>query len=148
MTQVNKSLLGLTLDIERDAKSVLHLRVLGIDDRRLLPYSQSFTILALLFQMHGLVDQLVQLYRWNLDILNSLAGSVDELGQVHRAIGRSGAVDKDGGTGVAFLVEMGQIHLRVGRTGLRREDQPSPIGREAVPGVHQRCVSAQTPRLS
>ena len=48
---------------------------------------------------------------------------------------------------VAVLVDVRQEHLRVGRAALGGEDQPAAVGREAVPGVHQRRVAAHPARL-
>ena len=43
---------------------------------------------------------------------------------------------------------MGQVHLRIWRSRLRGKDQPAAVGREAVPGIHQRRIGAQPPRLA
>ena len=50
------------------------------------------------------------------------------------------------GLSLPSLVEVRQVHLRVGRTALRGEHQPTAVGREAVPGVHQGRIASHTPR--
>ena len=43
---------------------------------------------------------------------------------------------------------MGQIHLCVRRAAFRRENQPTAVGRKAVPGVHERGVALHAARDS
>ena len=73
-----------------------------------------------------------------------LGRHVDELGNIHRAIGGRRVLDQNRRRVVALLVDVRQKHLRIRRAALGREDQPAAVGREAVPGVHQRRVAASS----
>ena len=72
---------------------------------------------------------------------------VHKLGDVHGAVGGRGVLDQDGRGVAPFRIDVGEEHLGVRRAALGGEHQPAAVGREAVPGVHQRRVAAHAARL-
>ena len=71
---------------------------------------------------------------------------VDEFRDIHGAIGGGRVLDRNGRRAVALRIDVGEIHAGVRRRRLRRENQPAPIRREAVPRVHYRLIAAQRTR--
>ena len=112
------------------------------------PLGQRGGELALLGQLRGHIVLLVKIHRRRGDVFDAAGVHVDELRNVHRAIGGGGVLNQDGGRVVALGVDMGEEHLRVGRAALGGKDQPASVGREAVPGVHQRRVAGHAPGLA
>ena len=112
------------------------------------PLGNGGSVLAFLRHVRGHIVLLVEVHRRRVDVLDAAGRHVDELRYVHGAIGRGRVLDQDCGRVVALRIDVGEEHLRVGRAALRGEDQPAAVGREAVPGVHQRRVAGHAPGLA
>ena len=123
-------------------QAVLRPVVVGVEGEGLLPRRDRRRVAPLLRERRGPVEEPVELGGRRVDLQQPVGRDVHELRDVHGAVGRRRVLDQDRRAVVAFFVQVGQEHLRVGRAALRGEHQPAPVGREAVPGVHQRRVAA------
>ena len=131
-----------------DAQAVVDngvLRVLGEDAGEA---GDSLLVLALVELALSEVDEAVELRNRRVDAEESVGGHVDELGDVHGAVGGGGVFDQNGRAVLTRGVDVGEEHLGVGRAALRGEDHPAAIRREAVPGVHQGRVGGHAARLA
>ena len=90
------------------AEVVVGAGVVGTHGQRLGPLRNSRRVLALLGQVRGHVVLLVEVHRRRVDVLNAAGRHVDELGNIHGAIGGSGVLDQNGRGVVAFCVDVRQ----------------------------------------
>src|SRR5271166_2023809 len=92
---------SLAMNVKGNPQTVLNLGILRLHRRGLLPGRQRMVFLSSLFQLRGLIDQLVKFYGRYLDVRDSISRNIHELRQVHGAIGCSSVIDEDGWTRVA-----------------------------------------------
>ena len=111
-----------------------------------LPGRNCLGILVRVRELLRCVEVLVEIDRGRLDVVQVADGEIDELGNIHGAIGRRGVFHHHRRTGVPLLVDVGQVEVGVKRRTLRRKRQPVPVGRPTVPRVHHRQVRFERTR--
>jgi hypothetical protein len=118
---------------QQHAQVALGFGILGTQRQRFVPLRNGGVVLLLIAQFRCHVEQPVELRSRRIDMRHAVRRDVDELRNIHGAVGGGRVFDQDGRAVVAILVQVGQVHLRVGRPRFRREDQPAAIRRKAVP---------------
>src|SRR5208282_2037663 len=118
-------LIELALFVESEGKMIASLAVSGIEFNGLVPFRGGRGVIAFASQFASNIGEAVKLRCGRVHLGHAVGRNVDELGDVHAAIGGGGVLDENGGGILAVFVNVGEEKLGVERAAFGGEGKPS-----------------------